>query len=270
MHAKNHFSDTLSVCPGFPSLCVRDDAGQGCPRHFESLGRALRLARVKASAVQSTIMWDIVLAVSLGVCTITMAYMGVHLTLHTPASERKSLWKAGFIVIAIITCVLIGVQAYRSNNFERDLKTAIQKEGQETQQVVREEGGRPVNVQVQQPPALEPEDSLRKRTAALARELEVFDRKRSKTYPGYSTEHMTPEEAKAAIQTANRYNLETLDLYRKEFAVPTVAVVNEFKAKGVDASAVEEEAQYGYRIPELITSLRAMALRLDAQGRVKR
>jgi hypothetical protein len=34
-------------------------------------------------------------------------------------------------------------------------------------------------------------------------------------------------------------------------------------------SAVEEQAQYGYRLPELITSLRAMTLRLDAQGRAK-
>jgi hypothetical protein len=215
-------------------------------------------------------MWDIVLAVLLGICTIAMAYMGVHLTLHTPASERKSLWKAGFIVIAIITCVLIGVQAYRSNNFERGLKAAIQNEGQATREAVQKEGGRPVNVQIQPSPAPEPEDSLRKRTLALARELEVFDRKRSKTFPGYSTEHMTPEEAQAASQAVYRYNEETLDLYRKQFAVPTVAVVNEFKSKGIDTSAVEEKAQYGYRLPELITSLRAMTLRLDAQGRVKR
>jgi hypothetical protein len=215
-------------------------------------------------------MWDIVLAVSLGICTIAMAYMGVHLTLHTPASNRKNIWKAGFIVIAIITCVLIGVQAYRSNNFEQDLKAAIQKEGEKTQQVVREEGGRPVTVQIQPPPAPEPEDSLRKRTLTLARELEVFDEKRSKTFPSYSTEHMTHDEEQAAAQAANKYLLDTQALYRKQFAVPVVAVVNEFRAKGVDVSAVEEQAQYGYRLPELITSLRAMTLLIDAQGRVKR
>jgi hypothetical protein len=219
--------------------------------------------------VQFTIM-DIVLAVSLGLCTIAMAYMGIHLTLHTPASARKRLWKAGFIVIAIITLLLIGEQARRSNNFEKRVNAAIQKEGEKTQQVVREEGGRPVNVQFQPPPAPEPEDSLRKRTLALAGELEVFDRKRSKTFPGYSTEHMTPDEAQAASQTAIRYDRQTQDLYRKQFAVPTVAVVNEFKAKGIDVSGVEEEAQYGYRLQELITSLRAMTLLLDAQGRVKR
>jgi len=136
--------------------------------------------------------------------------------------------------------------------------------------VVREEGGRPVNVQVSQPPAPEPEDSLRKRTLALARELEVFDRKRSKTFPSYSTEHMTPDEAQAATQAANKYNLDTQELYRKQFAVPILAAVSEFKAKGIDVSGVEEEAQYGYRLQELITSLRALTLQSDAQGRVKR
>ena len=215
-------------------------------------------------------MWDIILAVALGVCTIAMAYMGVHLTLHTPASNRKSIWKVGFIVIAIITCALIGLQAYRSNNFEQDLKAAIEKGNEKTQQVVREESGRPVNVQIQPPPTPEPEDSLRKRTLALARELEVFDKKRSKTFPGYNSKGMTPEQAQAANQTLNRYFQETQDLYRKQLAIPTVAVVNEFRAKGIDVSAIEEQAQYGYRLPELITSLRAMTLRLDSQDRVKR
>jgi hypothetical protein len=215
-------------------------------------------------------MWDIVIAVLLGICTIAMAYMGVHLTLHTPASNRKNIWKAGFIVIAIITCALIGVQAYRSNNFEQDLKAAIQKEGQATREAVQKEGGRPLNVQIQPPPAPEPEDSLRKRTLALVRELEIFDKKRSKTFPGYNSEHMTPEEAQAANQTLNRYLQESSDLYRKQFAVPVVSVVNEFRAKGIDVSAIEEQAQYGYRLPELITYLRAMTLQIDAQGRVKR
>jgi hypothetical protein len=173
-------------------------------------------------------------------------------------------------VIAIITCFLIGVQAYRSNNFERGLKTAIQNEGTATREAVQKEGGRPVNVQIQPPPAREPEDSLRKRTLALARELEVFDRKRSKTFPGYSSVNMTTEEAQAASLAVSQYLQETSDLYRKQFAVQTVAVVNEFKGKGIDVSAVEQQAQYGYRLPELITSLRAMTRLLDAQGRVKR
>jgi hypothetical protein len=215
-------------------------------------------------------MWDIVVAVALGICTFALGLMGFHLTLQTPAPNKKRYWKAGFVAFGALSCVLIGIQADRSGNLARELNAEIQKEGKETQQVVRDEGGRPVNVQVQQPPAPEPQDSLRKRTLALARELEVFDQRRSKTFPGYSTEHMTPDEAQAAIQAASKYDLATQDLYRKQFAVPIVAVVNEFKAKGIDVSAVEEKAQEGYRIRELITSLRAMTLRVDAQGRVKR
>jgi hypothetical protein len=215
-------------------------------------------------------MWDIVIAISLGICTFAMGWMGFYLTLHSPAPGKKILWKTGFLLVGTLSTILIGIQAHLSGNLAHDLDVAIQKEGKETQQVVREEGGRPVNVQIQPTPPPEPEDSLRKRTLALARELEVFDRTRAKTYPGYSTEHMTPEEAQAATQAAYRYNEETESLYRKQYAVPTVAVVSEFKAKGIDVGAAEEKAQYGFRLPELITSLRAMTQRLDAQGRVKR
>ncbi len=187
-------------------------------------------------------MWDIIIAVSFGICTFAMGLMGFYLTLHTPAPGKKNLWKVGFVVVGLLSCVLIGIQSRRSDKLASDLSAAIQKEGKETQQVVRDEGGRPVNVQVQQPPAPEPQDSLRKRTLALARDLEVFDKKRSKTFPGYSTEHMTPDEEQAASETAIRYDRQTQDLYRKRFAVPTVAVVNEFKAKGIDVSEVEEKA----------------------------
>ena len=81
-----------------------------------------------------------------------------------------------------------------------------------------------------------------KKDAGFGARLEVFDKKRSKTFPGYSTEHMTPDEEQAASETAIRYDRQTQDLYRKRFAVPTVAAVNEFKAKGIDVSEVEEKA----------------------------
>ena len=195
--------------------------------------------------------------------------MGIHVTLSPPASKTHLRWRVGFVVIAILIGSLAAVQAYRSNKAAGRIEARIQKESKETQQVVRDEGGRPVNVQVQPPPVLEPPDSLRKRTLALAHELEIFDRKRAKTFPGYSTEHMASDQEQAARVTLNAYMAKSTELFQKQFAVPTVGIVQELKAKGMDVSTIEEQAQYGFRLPELITSLRAMAGRLDAQGNVR-
>jgi hypothetical protein len=105
----------------------------------------------------------------------------------------------------------------------------------------------------------------------LARQLAAFDQMRSKDFPGYTiTKDMTPEAQNAATKQAETYNSKTFELYQQRFAVPTVGVVQEFKAKGMDVSAIEQEAQYGYRLTELVTSLRAMAGRLDEKGDVKR
>ena len=119
-------------------------------------------------------MLDIVIAVLLISFGSALAYMGIHVTLSPPASKTHLRWRVGFVVIAILIGSLAALQAYRSNKAAGRIEALIQKESKETQQVVRDEGGRPVNVQVQPPPVLEPPDSLRKRTLALAHELEIL------------------------------------------------------------------------------------------------
>jgi hypothetical protein len=216
-------------------------------------------------------MWDIAIAVLLCILTAVMAYMGVHVTLRPPESSSKRFWLGGFAFVAVFACVLTAVQAYRSYISAKDLKEEIQKQGASTIQAVREEGGRPLKVEIQPQPTQEPETSLRKRTLSLAGQLAAFDQMRSKDFPGYTiTKDMTPEAQNAATKQAETYNSKTFELYHQRFAVPTVGVVQEFKAKGMDVSAVEQEAQYGYRLTELVTSLRAMAGRLDERGDVKR
>lgn len=214
-------------------------------------------------------MWDMIIAVLLWLLTAATAYMGFYVTLHTPEPRTKGPWKAGFIAVALLAAVLIGIQAYRSWDSGRDLKDAIQKEGKDTRQALKDEGARPIVISPQ--PTSEPEMSLRRSALRLAGQLADFDKERSKGFPGYTvTNAMTPEEQNAVTKPAEEYNRETNELYQQRFAVPTVGIVQEFKAKGMDVSAVEQQAQYGYKLTELVTSLRAMAGRLDQRGDVKR
>jgi hypothetical protein len=214
-------------------------------------------------------MWDIIIAVLLWLLTAATAYMGFHVTLHPPEPGSKGFWKAGFIVVAILAAILIAIQAYRSYNSAQDLKAEIQKQGADTRETVREEGSRPIKVEM--PPTVEPESSLRRRALKLAAELAAFDKERSKDYPGYTvTNKMTAAEQEAITKPAKAYDNMTYQLYQQRYVVPTVGIVQEFKAKGMDVSAIEQQAQYGYRLAELVTSLRAMAGRLDERGDIKR
>lgn len=43
------------------------------------------------------------------------AYLGVHVTLHPPENHAKNRYKIGFASCAVIACVLIGIQAWRSD-----------------------------------------------------------------------------------------------------------------------------------------------------------
>src|ERR1035437_8821818 len=116
-------------------------------------------------------MWDIILAFLLWLLTAAMAYMGFHVTLHPPTEPRsKKFWKAGFIAVAILAAILIAIQAYRSYNSAQDLKAEIQKQGDDTRQAVREEGSRPIKVEMPPQPTAAPEISLRHRAIKLAGE----------------------------------------------------------------------------------------------------
>ncbi|HEY3627372.1 MAG TPA: hypothetical protein VGL00_13850 [Terracidiphilus sp.] len=58
---------------------------------------------------------DIAIAVLLGAFTISLAYMGLHVTLHPQDSPPSKLrWKVGFGSVALLTCVLIAWQTVRN------------------------------------------------------------------------------------------------------------------------------------------------------------
>lgn len=216
-------------------------------------------------------MWDIIIAVSLGLVTAVMAYMGVHVTLHPPGEENKGRWRAGFIVVAVIACVLIGIQAYRAHRSSEDLQAEIAKQGTDIKAEIHKEGDRPVKVEIRQPPTPEPQDSLRKRALQLAKETDTFWQQRQKSAPGYIvTNKMTPEEQQAKMAPAQAYMAETTRLWGQRFAPNVMGLVQEFKAKGLDVSSVESCAPYGFCQTPIWLELRMLAGRLDAQGNVKR
>ena len=105
-------------------------------------------------------MVDIWVAISICALTAAMAYMGVHVTLHPPESHKaKRLWKAGFVSVAVLACVLIGVQTKRNDDSQSKLQaqlSKIQKQTETPPQVtvnVPAQGPPVVNVSTPAPPA---------------------------------------------------------------------------------------------------------------------
>lgn len=60
---------------------------------------------------------DIAIAVFIALFTCGLAYMGVHVTLHPPDTDKaKWWWKIGFGLVAAAICVLVFIQTRRNGN----------------------------------------------------------------------------------------------------------------------------------------------------------
>jgi len=61
---------------------------------------------------------DIALSASLAVCTIVMAYLGVHVTLHPPneSARARKLYKAGFVICGVCSVGLVIWQGVRGRD----------------------------------------------------------------------------------------------------------------------------------------------------------
>jgi hypothetical protein len=73
-------------------------------------------------------MLNIAIAVATAALMLTTAYLGVHVTLHPADSEgSKRNYKIGFSACATAACVLIGIQAYRTNKAQSAVDVKLGK-----------------------------------------------------------------------------------------------------------------------------------------------
>lgn len=64
-----------------------------------------------------------------------MAYLGVHLTMHpTDSARHKWLYKAAFISCGLLMCSLIGIQTYRNNQAQDQLRAELDSIKKNTEQ----------------------------------------------------------------------------------------------------------------------------------------
>ena len=86
-------------------------------------------------------------------------------------------------------------------------------------------------------------DSLRNRTISVANKVQHYLEERAGQHPAYAyPDSRVPnptDEQKQKIATCQEYDGETWNHYRDTFMAPMVAIVKEYKAKGVDAGYLE-------------------------------
>jgi len=115
------------------------------------------------------------------------------------------------------------------------------------------------------------EVSLKKRALKAANEFELFFRNRAKHAPSCSqTSSMSPEEQRTAIEPCAKYNMDTMNEYAERFAPETMAMVEEFRGKGINVRDIENCAPQGWCGIAISVQLRAFAARLDTNDNVKR
>lgn len=116
------------------------------------------------------------------------------------------------------------------------------------------------------------EGSLKTRAFNAASQYERFFRERAKHQPTCSqTSNMSLEEQRVAIEPCAKYNLEMANEYQQQLAPNVMAIVEEFRAKGVNVMNIENCAPQGWYCGISISvQLRAFANRLDAKDNIKR
>jgi hypothetical protein len=115
------------------------------------------------------------------------------------------------------------------------------------------------------------EVSLKNRALQTANEYERFFRKRAKHAPSCTqTSTMSPEEQRAAIEPCTKYTFVTMNEYGQRFAPEIMAMVEEFRAKGINVRDIENCAPQGWCGIAISVQLRAFAARLDVKDNVKR
>jgi hypothetical protein len=136
----------------------------------------------------------------------------------------------------------------------------------------------PPTVQVNVPPPtvlpspVTKEISVKDRALKAANDYERLFRRRAKHAPTCTqTPMMTPEEQRAAIEPCNKYMFETMGEYEQRLAPEVMALVEIFRAKGMNVKDIEHCApQASWCGITVSVQLRAFAARLDANDNVKR
>ena len=115
------------------------------------------------------------------------------------------------------------------------------------------------------------QSSLKSRTLKSATELEIFFRQREKHMPTCTqTSTMTQEQQQIAGMPCAQYNIQTQNLYQQRFAPNIMAMVDEFKGKGMNVINIENCAPGGWCGINISVQLRAFAARLDDKDNIKR
>jgi hypothetical protein len=116
------------------------------------------------------------------------------------------------------------------------------------------------------------EGSLKTRALDAASQYERFFRERAKHQPTCNqAPSMSPEEQRAVLEPCTKFNLEMVSEYQQRLAPNIMAIVEEFRAKGVNVMNIENCAPQGWFCGISISvQLRAFANRLDAKDNIKR
>jgi hypothetical protein len=228
-------------------------------------------------------MWDVVIAIGLGLCSFYVAYLGIHLTMHPATDAEKGNYKAQFTLIGLASLMLIGVQAYRAVSSSDDLKDALKKQGKDIE-AIKDDNKRPIQVnippiKIPSPAAQKPERhteadkraELKSEAVQLSAEIISFMSDRQKSGLGYMRgEIILPQsgDAPGAWETRWKneekrvadFRAETLSLYQRSFEKRAVDLLVSMKVNGINVDRA-------YYKPNSDGSIQQFAIDLAAVSR---
>jgi hypothetical protein len=191
------------------------------------------------------------------------------------AAERISsqqIPKRAYVLIFVVSFSLVAFfmawrdEFTRANTLERE-NIVLSTQNKQIDAALKDENNKNALLSEKIPS----EASLKIRATQAADEMERFFRSRARHEPTCTqTGKMTPEEQRAVIAPCAKYTGETWDQYAIRFAPKVIAMVEEFRGKGINVKDIETCAAQGFCGIAISVQLRAFAAQLDAKDNVKR
>jgi hypothetical protein len=185
---------------------------------------------------------DIIITLVLGICTLTLAILGIYASVRPPQTMRgsRNILKCS-IIFGLIGLICVVWQSIRANNQQAKLEQAVQEQNrlsQEHQKILKKSLD-DMNAQLTLVNN-SPDFDLRKRALLLPKDILQFliERRAGEpplTYPsGENQEEMYEKEEKRSA-----YSNQTQIQFLEKFAVRWEATLKELRTRGINISYLE-------------------------------
>jgi len=230
---------------------------------------------------------DLLISVAVWVIGLGMTAAGMEMTIRPPSQEkthRKWVYRGVFLTLGLLFVVMNIWSKQRTTAREQSERAELERERKINEGNIKYMQGQldtqnkllasltansdPKQVATVLAGLNIQRSTLKRETSLLCSDMEQWFKEREKNNPP-PTIAIPGKATQAENEAQNAYWLKLQAEYYTKFASRTLALLQQYGAKGVDVRMLEQQASVGYMPQNIVLELRSFANRLDDNGNLK-